>query len=331
MPTAVDWNAVRFHVDLPTGHVESYFIKANAPDGSKALWIKATILASPGRASFAITEGWAIFFERGARPVAVKDSARMSESFFGDRGLQVRVGDLVRMRPDGSKGRISRSGQNIEWDFQWSGDDEPLVPLPYGWMYRGPVPATKFVSPLPDLELRGSIVVDGREISVDGCKGMQGHNWGRKHGAPYSWGHCNHWENGEPLVIEVATGRLSLGPVALPPRTIVVVRYRGKTYPMNSPASMLRNQGEVLPRRWLVKGVGQGGTVEVDFAAQSDWIAGLYYPNPDGRMTYVANTKLAFARIRFPTRDGTVVETSSHGAAWEFASVRAPDGVEMLV
>ena len=41
-------NLVRYRPSA-AGHVESHFLKANSPDGERALWVKHTLLAPKGR------------------------------------------------------------------------------------------------------------------------------------------------------------------------------------------------------------------------------------------------------------------------------------------
>src|SRR5262245_10052920 len=62
------------------GHVESHFLKANSPDGERALWIKHTLLVPRADAGTAVAEVWAVAFaERGARKLAVKRSFPLGE------------------------------------------------------------------------------------------------------------------------------------------------------------------------------------------------------------------------------------------------------------
>ena len=331
MHTLPDWNATRFHVDDARGHVESFFIKANSPDGNQAIWLKATILASPGRAAYALTEGWAIVFRRGNKPVAAKQSLRRGESRFSSDSFEVHVGDIVHMDSDGSEGNLTRNGHSISWKIRWVGDRKPMNLLPYPWLFSHSVPVTKVVTPMPDLVLRGQVLVDGETIEVDGWKGMQGHNWGRRHATPYSWGQCNCWEQDEELVIEVATGRLHFGPLTMPPRTLMVLRHRGETLALNTIPHMLRNEATIMPRRWLVRAVDKRVRVNIDFAVHTDDLVGLYYPNPDGKVTYVANSKLAFAKATVTYSGQPAIELTTHCAAWEFAEAHPPRGVQMLV
>ena len=46
-------------------------------------------------------------------------------------------------------------------------------------MYSAPLPRTKLLSPAPDARFAGALSVDGREIPVDGWRGMVGPQLGR--------------------------------------------------------------------------------------------------------------------------------------------------------
>src|SRR5205823_5809320 len=135
------------------------------------------------------------------------------------------------------------------------------VHFPAAWMYEGPFPSSKVVSPLPDLRVSGSITVNGETWTVDAWPGVLGHNWGPRHTPLYAWGHCNVWttESGTPhegLVFEGMSGRIKLGPVLAPITTLLCLRYRGVRYELNSLLDLARNRGEISPRRWTFAGRG---------------------------------------------------------------------------
>src|SRR5688572_20467801 len=71
-------------------HVESHFIKANSPDGERALWLKHTLLVPA--AGPALAEVWAIAFaERGAKKLAVKRSYPLAELQNSNAPFSLRV------------------------------------------------------------------------------------------------------------------------------------------------------------------------------------------------------------------------------------------------
>lgn len=327
-----DWNAVRFDAQSNAGHVESYFLKANSPDGKQALWIKATILAMPQRVGHAVAEAWAVMFHRDGDHVAVKQSIRCADASFSHERLDVAVGRHLEFSDDTTRGDIEYGDHHVEWNLRMEGDAPALVMYPLERMYRGPFPKSKLVSPKPDLRLRGWARVDGQKIDIDGWRGMQGHNWGRGHADLYAWGHCNQWEHDDgDTLVEAVSGRVRVGPVLTPMMTLVYLRHAGREYPMTGLLDLVRNRGEILPRRWFFKAATQGVAVECDFSAQTADMVGLYYANPDGAMTYCLNSKLANARLHLVLQGKEAIDLTSRSAALELGT-RDPDhGVRMYV
>lgn len=326
-----DWNAVRYDPTRPSGHVESYFVKANSPDGNQALWIKATIFASRARPMQAVAEAWAVYFERDGQHVAVKQSIPFASAVFSTEGLHAEIGEFMRLDPERAHGAIGYGDHKIDFDLKMSGDEPPIVMFPNNAMYTGPFPRSKLVTPRPDLVLEGTVKVDEREINVTGWRGMQGHNWGKGHADFYAWGHCNLWEQGEGLVVEATTARVKVGPMTTPLVTLVSVRHRGVCYDFNSPVQMMRNRGEVDGRRWHFEAHAGDVRVEADVCGQAPDFVGLYYPNPDGQMTWCLNTKLATARVRLEVAGRGPMDWKTKAAAFEIGTREPDHGIRMYV
>jgi hypothetical protein len=326
-----DWNAVRYDPARTAGHVESYFIKANSPDSRRALWIKATIFASKARPLHAMAEAWAVFFDRDAQHVAVKRSIAYADALFSREHLDIAIGDHIRLDSSRAHGNIEYGDHAISFDLQMKGEEPPITLLPAAAMYRGAFPKSKQVTPRPDLVLDGTIVVDDREIDVKGWRGCQGHNWGKGHAELYAWGHCNLWDNDEGFIVEATTARVKVGPLTTPLITLVCVRHRGVRYDLTGPLQMVRNRGEVEGRRWHFEAHDAGLRVEGDVCAQASDFVGLYYPNPDGHMTYCLNTKLATARVRLEVPGRGPMDWMTRSAAFEIGTREPDHGIRMYV
>jgi hypothetical protein len=174
--------------------------------------------------------------------------------------------------------------------------------------------------------------VSGTPWVLDRWPATVGHNWGRAHSRRYAWGHCNVWDgtdDGE-LVFEGASGRLPFGPVSLP-MTGVFVRYRGTRHALNGVVSLAKNHGEMTFRRWNVRARGRGLALEAELWGKTDDFVGLFYPNPDGEMTYCLNTKLAHAELSLRPRGGREMVYRSRAAALEIATRDPSHGVRMYV
>jgi hypothetical protein len=335
----VDPNAVRFDPSSGRDHVESYFIKLNDPSGERALWLKATILASGREPERAVAEGWAIAFDRrggSRRHMAVKHTLPFASASFSRTGLDIRwelpeAGDWMRIEPGRAAGSVSRGGERVEWDLRSSGDLGLLAPLPLEILYSPSFPNTKTLTPRPDLRFEGEVTAFGERWVIDGWRGMQGHNWGRQHTYRYAWCHANVWEEDPAFVLEGLSASIKLGPVVTPFLTVVCVRHRGVRYDFNGLLDLARSKAEVTLRRWVFSASNRYGRIEGTVEAETGDMVGLHYANPDGTMSYCLNSKLSRARVRFEALGRPPLILTSRAAALEMGTRDAGHGVPMAV
>lgn len=316
---------VRFDPRRGVGHVESYFLKLNDLSAERALWVKATILARR-RGADPIAEAWAIAFERGLPPVAAKETFPLSRARFAPRELDVELPalSLSRTRARGEVGDVS-------FDLALDNPGPPFVHFPSERMYTGPFPSNKQVSPMPDLRARGEARVGDRRWTVDGWRGLLGHNWGRAHAFTYAWGHCCVWDDAEDLVFEGESGRVRAGSVLLPTTTLLLVRHRGETHALNRVRHLATNRGSFSFRRWRFSGSGATLAVRGELWAETSDLVGLRYENPDGATTYCLNSKLASARLSITPRGGRPFVASSRAAALEIGTRDPAHGVRVAL
>jgi len=340
----VDLNAVRFDPIRLAGHVESYFLKANEPTGDRALWIKATIFAGQSDPLRPVVEGWAIAFDRRGgerRHVAVKHTLPFEAAAFHRGGLGVGWKVPVSARaehpaeltltPGESTGLVVGPEHRVAWNLRFSQRGEAFAHYPYPLMYEAPLPAFKVCSPCPDARFEGEVIVDGERWSLDGWRGMQGHNWGPEHTERYAWSHSAIWEEGDDLLLDGLSAKVALGPVRTPLLTLICVRHEGVDYAFNTPVELVRSHGEIGPGRWTFSAKNRRARIEGSVEASDEDFVGLYYPNPDGRMTYCLNTKLATAQVCFQPAGGPAITRSSRCAALEIATRDPGHGVRMYV
>jgi hypothetical protein len=337
---AARWNSVRCPRDVAgqgaargRGHVESYFLKLNDREGRRALWVKATILAhahSSLKWAAPVAEAWAIAFDREGRHVAVKDTVPLESARFGDRGLDVIVRDL-RLTPGRIEGSVGDGERRIAFDLRFTMDAPPLVPFPSERMYETPLPSSKLVSPHPDSIFDGTYSVGGQTIAVDGWRGMEGHNWGTRHTELYAWCHVNEWQGERDFVFEGLTGRTKVGPILVPPLTVVCVRHRGVRYDFNSPSVMARAHGAIDAfRSWTFRSKTAHAAISGEVWAQTEDFVGLAYENPDGAITHCLNSKIARARIRLSVAGRPDLDLMSKAAAFEIGTKKRGHGVAIL-
>jgi hypothetical protein len=336
--TSDSHNAVRF-ARPDTDHVESYFLKATSPEANRALWLKATIFSAASEPGRAVAEGWAIAFDHRAAErhhVAVKRSVPLGTARFGRNGLDIAwedapSGDNLHMTPGACRGAITMRGRTIQWDLCSTGDDRPFVLFPYEWMYRGPLPSSKTITPYPDLRLTGKLEVDGQRWDIADWRGMQGHNWGRGHADSYAWCHCNQWDEPVDLVVEAVSARIRLGSLLTPALSAIYLRHEGRDYAFNGLPQLLGTRSEVGLRRYTFSATDAGARLQGLFEARAEDFVGLYYPNPQGHMTHCLNSKLARGRIRLELKGHPALELRTRAAALELGTRRAEHGVKMYV
>jgi hypothetical protein len=340
-------NRLRHVAGQKKGHVESYFLKLNSPDGARALWLKLTVFSPEGRPDDAVGEVWAISFSRGGPHVAVRQSYGLRQLGY----IEVSPGELAvgpaRLGPGFTWGAASHGGHQVQWNLNFTTGSPPLHPFPSELMYETPLPRSKLLSPYPDETFEGSYTVDGTTISVDGWRGMQGHNWGSQHAFLYAWGHCNTLqdERGQPVpgaMFEGASASVQLGPgglITTPLLTVVCLRLpgvapaapgSGTELRFNNPSTLLSRSAEIDFRSWHFEASRSPWRLSGRARSETANMVGLYYPNPDGPMTYCLNSKLADLELTLEGPGGRR-RLTSQTSALEIATREPGHGVTMAV
>ena len=322
----IDWNATRFDPGSPHGHVESHFLKLNDASGKRALWLKATILRRIGEAARA--EAWAVAFDRVHGHAAAKQVVPWASASFSRDALAIRVAE-VEIGPMRTRGALFTDDTRIEWDLAFAGGAAPFAPLPER-LYGDDTGNSKIVSPHPDLRFDGHYCVGDRRVEVAGWRGMQGHNWGRRHTHLYAWVHCNVWEDADDLVVEGITARVKLGPVVAPPITLVIAEHAGARHHFTLPGSLWRARGRIAARAWEFSAANASARIHGTFAAETADFVGLHYENPDRAMTYCLNSKIAHGSLRLELAGRAPLVAHTRAAALEIGTRDPNHGVAML-
>jgi hypothetical protein len=200
-------------VDRGAGHYESFYIKASRPGGGLGAWIRHTVHKRPG----ADPKGsvWLTLFDAAAEgPVATKLTVPAS-GLSAPEGAYISV-DGATLAPGRAEATISTDALTASWDLRFEDSGQPFHHLPYEFLYRAPLPRTKFLSPYPDARWSGSLTVGEREIELDGWPGMVGHNWGAEHAERWVWIHGAGFDGDAEGWFDMAVGRVKLGPLTTP-------------------------------------------------------------------------------------------------------------------
>jgi len=201
------------NVSERAGHYESFYLKANRPGGGAGAWIRYTVHKRPGEEPTASL--WFTYFD-GAEdgPRAAKATVGAGELGVPEGGF-IKIADSV-LEPGRAAGRIEAPDVTASWDLRFDDGAEPLRHLPYDRLYRARLPRTKFLSPYPASTFEGEVAVGDERIPVAGWPGMIGHNWGTEHAERWVWIQGSNLGGREGDYIDVAAGRIKIGPWTTP-------------------------------------------------------------------------------------------------------------------
>jgi hypothetical protein len=295
--TAVDPTEARFPgVPVKAGHYESFYVKLCHPSEPLGAWIRYTVHKRPGAP--ATGSLWFTLFESDG-PRAVKLTMPDPQAG-GDEWLTV---GKAAIGPGALTGAI---GDEASWQLLFEGGEAPLFHLPRGWMYTARLPRTKLLSPLPAARFDGTLSVDGREIAVDGWRGVLGHNWGAQHAARWIWLH-GLTEDGDWL--DAAIGRLRLGPLTTRWLAYGVLSAAGERHVLGGPGRKVEVDESPDSCAFLLP--GKGMRVRGTVSAPRERFVGWVYADPDGGEHHVVNCSIADMRL--------LVERTGGGPGWELA------------
>lgn len=331
MSERATWNASRFLADDRQGLYESYFQRGNHPTRPLAFWIRYTVFSPCARPDQARGELWVIYFDGEAqRVVAVKQTVAIADCAFSRTQLDVRIGGATL---DGREltGHAESAEHSIDWLLSYAGDQPPLLLLPAAYYDRA-LPRAKALVGTPNAIYSGTLRVDGETIAIDGWRGSQNHNWGRRHTDRYAWGQVAGFDNAPESFLECCTAQLKLGPLWTPRMSLLVLRDDGQEFALNGLWRSLRATGNIEQFTWHMDTGNAQVRVRGRIEAPASAFVGLTYDNPPGGSKTCLNCKLARAEFVIE-RPGKPPRTlvSAQRAAFEILTDRGDHGVPVLV
>lgn len=207
-------------VAAKAGHYESFYVKACEDGGGRGVWIRHTVHKRPGAEPTASL--WFVLFDRDADgPRAAKMTLPASElSVPGDGWIRIgaaEVGPGYARSPVPLAEMPARRDDGAEvlpvsWDLSFATGAEPCRYLPAEWLYKAPLPRTKFVAPVPATRFEGRIEIGEETIELDGWPGMIGHNWGSEHAERWVWLEGNGFADAAPGdYFDAGAARIKIG------------------------------------------------------------------------------------------------------------------------
>jgi hypothetical protein len=325
---APDPTEARFpQVAARAGHYESFYLKACHPYEPLGVWIRYTVHKRPGLEPTGSL--WFTLFDAAADgPHAVKATLPAPVAGGGD---WIRVGE-ARMRGGQASGS---AGSDASWDLRFETAEPPLFHLPRGWMYGAGLPRTKLLSPAPAARFDGRVRAGGRELAIDGWRGMIGHNWGSQHAERWIWLHGLGFEGAsEATWIDAAIGKVKVGPATSPwigNGALSLETHAGaggERLVLGGPGR--RTEVHESPERCDFvlsgKGLKVRGTVS---AARKDFV-GWVYADPDGSDHHTINCSIADMLLTVERAGSAPLELSlAGGAAYELGMREHDHGMKI--
>jgi hypothetical protein len=316
--------------DVPpsAGHYESFYLKATDPQGGRGVWIRHTVHQRPGEPRSA--SAWFTYFDTAAPgPRATKATVAAGELSVPE-GAFIRIGNAT-LSPGAATGAIDTPQLSAAWDLRFTDGAEPLHHLPAERLYRTKLPRTKFLSPYPASSFDGSLALGGERIEIAGWPGMIGHNWGAEHAERWVWLQAQNLGGREGDYIDVAAGRIRVGPLTTPWVANGQIVFDGQplriggflnTYGTEFAASAESCEFTLPGKNVRVRG-------RVGAPARKDIVAWVY-ADPKGPEHHTLNCSISNMELTLerPGHRSATAEVES-AAAYEFGSRDFGHGIEI--
>ncbi|MFN8088163.1 MAG: hypothetical protein U0R81_04175 [Mycobacterium sp.] len=271
-------------VAIAQPHYESVYCALVHPAEPEALWIRTTVKKRPGHEpTGALWVTW--FSPAGVRATKVDDLP------VSPGGLGIDCGPASQ-GPAGSRGSVESEGLSAQWDLTFTPLVRSLEHLRSQILYRAPLPRTKATSPVPDLGVGGTLVVDDKPVDLTGWTGMLGHNWGTEHAARWIWLRACGLGDGGSGWLDAVLGRVRMGPVLAPWTAFGALEFDGTRH--NLGGLLTRGTSVVVSERAADIGLtGPGVSVSVRAEVSPARTVGWEYADPGGHRHEVVNCSVA--------------------------------------
>jgi hypothetical protein len=313
--------------DVPDsrGHYESFYLKTGDPGRGLAVWIRYTVHKRPGEPPDGSV--WFTLFDgRGGGPVASKVTLKAAELGTGpDHYLQ--VGES-RIEPGRAAGSARSDRLDASWELAFDGDEPPLRHLPREWMYRARLPRTKLLSPHPLATFRGWVQAGDRQIEVGGWDGAVGHNWGAQHAERWIWLHGTGFAEDGDAWLDVALGRVKLGPWTTPWIGNGALSLGGERHRLGGIERARSTHVDEHPGRCDLVVPGDGLSVRAAVRADRKDTVAWVYADPDGSQHHSLNCSIADVRLAVERERQAPVELAvERGGVYELGLRDSDHGI----
>lgn len=303
-------------------YYESRFLRANAPEAARAVWLRETLLLpTDGEPS---ADVWVMAFDPSGHR-AVRRSFPIDAADFGDQDWTARIA-TTSLDDTAARGSVP----DARWDLAITpdGQDPVQVLTDRAYLSRFPTAKTRVRHPLARFD--GRLEVADLAVDIDGWTGSVNHNWGTRHTPAYAFGQVCGFDNAPDSTLEIVTAHAALGPMLLPGVTLFVFRHAGQEFAVRSIRGSLQTHGSYTPFAWTFGARVGEQMIQGEITTEPAEVIGLTYPDTHGGTKYCYNSAIATCRIQVAGKAFDRAELVSHGAMFEILTDDRLDAVPLL-
>ena len=301
------WDGVK------AGHYEVWYLTCNHRKSRTGYWIRYTMEAPREGLGAAYAQLWFAHFHADdpSKTFAINRRFPIGQMVAAESPFSMSIGE-ARLAHDAARGKLEGNGHKVAWDLEWLPSPETYRQLPPVMYRRGGVGDTTVLTPNLDIAIRGTISVDGTTHTMEGEPGGQTHLWGKKHTQAWAWGHCNAFEGRRGAALEALTVRLKKRGFVLPPLTIFALYLDGEVFRWNRFAHTIATRGSWDTGRYNFSARGPRVRVEGEYSCRPEDMVVAEYEDPDGELSWCANTEVADLRVTVWKRQGLLGRWREH-------------------
>jgi hypothetical protein len=304
------------------GHYESFYLKATRPGGGQGVWIRHTVHKRPREDPTAAL--WLTLFDAEASgPRAVK------ATFGADRlsapgDAYVRIADAV-LEPGRASGRIDTPTLQASWELDFADSGQAFHHLPYQRLYDASLPRTKFLSPYPSARFHGEVSLGGETVEVADWPGMIGHNWGAEHAERWVWIQGADLGGERGSYLDLAAGRIKLGPLTTPWVANGMLRIDGVEYRLGGFDRILSTKLDEQPTCCEFRLSGHHLKLRGRVSSERRNFVAWVYADPKGPEHNTLNCSIADLELELERNGGQPERLEINGAAAYEIGMRETD------
>ncbi|MBI2338981.1 MAG: hypothetical protein HYU99_01240 [Deltaproteobacteria bacterium] len=287
---------------------EVYYLKIVDPDKGWSFWGRYTLCVPKKEREKATASVWGIFcrpstsLRAGPTTVALKQTYPLNriDPFHSERFLQIQE-DFLSL--DSAVGRLGDSDHEIAWNLQFEDPTLSAGLYPYGFLYRGSFPKTKFLEPRLSTHVTGTLTIDKEVLRLFHHPAHQAHLWGTAYARRWVWGNCNQFEEDPTAVFEGLVAQIKLGPIPSPPLALFYFIVEGREYRANSIIRWIKNDSCHDLAVWQFEAISGETKFEGVVRRDVGSLTGVEYLGPNGERRFCHNTMMGDMELKISRKE----------------------------